>query len=200
MLRPRFALSTLLAALTLAAMCFAAARYSRQLGARQEAAIDAAHNISGFHDFYCEHEIERIEGAFPKLEDRPDPLPGWVYRLIPPEYLHEFRAVAVDLPDDRVQELVPLAEHTRLRVLEINWPRYFDDELRHFAAFEDLEYLRLSYATNLTDAGLDHLARLPRLKVLDLTGGEFSEEALARLRRALPECKVIYPQRDAERR
>jgi hypothetical protein len=42
----------------------------------------------------------------------------------------------------------------------------------------------------VSDAGLAHLAKCKNLKRLSLGGNQFTEEAVERLKKALPECKV----------
>ena len=54
-------------------------------------------------------------------------------------------------------------------------------EFRHFGNSPGLP---------LTDAGLDHLARLPNLKVLWLLRTIFSPAGLARFRAAKQECQI----------
>jgi hypothetical protein len=51
--------------------------------------------------------------------------------------------------------------------------------------------LRLDLAgTQVTDAGLDHLASLPQLRQLNVSGTAVTPDAVARLRESLPNLRV----------
>jgi hypothetical protein len=57
-----------------------------------------------------------------------------------------------------------------------------DDSLALLARFPELENVQVTYATRVTEVGLKHLAALPRLKALDLTGLNLRPEDLAHFR------------------
>ena len=61
---------------------------------------------------------------------------------------------------------------------------------------EPLKGLKSVYSLNLrgaevTDAGLVHLEKLAELEVLYLYGGNFSDDAVAALRKRLPACQIV---------
>lgn len=45
--------------------------------------------------------------------------------------------------------------------------------------------------TQITDAGLEHLKGLTRLRALDLQGTKVSGDGIRSLQRALPDCVII---------
>jgi hypothetical protein len=56
-------------------------------------------------------------------------------------------------------------------------------------AFQDLEGLSLN-GTKITDAGLTHLARLPRLKELWLRNTPITDAGYQKLQAARPACQI----------
>ncbi|HUT94967.1 MAG TPA: hypothetical protein VMY37_36250 [Thermoguttaceae bacterium] len=64
-----------------------------------------------------------------------------------------------------------------------------DAGLEHVARMTNLQALHLDYS-QVTDSGVEHLGRLKNLNHLDLTGTSFTREGLERLHRALPNCEI----------
>jgi hypothetical protein len=64
-----------------------------------------------------------------------------------------------------------------------------DEGVAYLRCFSKLEWLDLSN-NPLTDAGLTHLAMLSKLQRLDLTHTNVTSESVAKLHRALPNCKI----------
>lgn len=186
----RFSLKLLLLATALlgVALAWLATLYRR--GAAQMAAVEVGRNISGFIDLYYDFEVHAAGDEFPKLTKAAPPLPDWVYAWVSPERLHPIVGAEIDYPDDRVQELVPLSVLPHFKILSVDCPRYFDDEAQHFENFRQLQYLDLYWADNLTDRGLLELARLERLKVLNISGDQITEAGIQELRRKLPQCII----------
>lgn len=153
-------------------------------------ARESALAISGFVGFYYEHEIRFDGSTFPALANKPLPLPDFVYRLIPPEFLHDVVAAELVLPDDTARELVPLARLPRLKALSVTQARYSDEELTQFERFRGLEYLDLSHCFNLTDDGLPRLETLKNLKVLKISADGISESGIEMLRSRMPNCTI----------
>jgi hypothetical protein len=59
------------------------------------------------------------------------------------------------------------------------------------ASLENLRELDLSENSEITDAGLMHLAALKHLKTVDVwCCHKVSDEGIAALRKALPECEI----------
>ncbi|MBL6707475.1 MAG: hypothetical protein ISQ06_15295 [Planctomycetaceae bacterium] len=161
-----------------------------QRGHEYRAAKDSAAAISGFVDFYLDQGIHLDGQTFPALARKPLPLPGDVYGLIPPEFLHDVVAAEIAYPDDTVRELVPLSRLNSLKAISVTWNRYSDVELKHFAMFRGLEYLDLSHSCNLTDEGLPQLSALKRLKVLKISADGISEAGIEMLRQEMPKCAI----------
>lgn len=65
-----------------------------------------------------------------------------------------------------------------------------DQGLAHLAQLEKLTYLNL-YGTKVTDAGLMQLANLKQLRRIYVWQSQVSDEGIAKLREALPDCRVI---------
>lgn len=67
-----------------------------------------------------------------------------------------------------------------------------DETLKSIAIFEHLEQLWLNGDITITDAGLEHLKGLKRLRDLSLTDAPVSAGAVERLRMSLPECDISW--------
>jgi hypothetical protein len=85
---------------------------------------------------------------------------------------------------------------------------YSDDSLLPLRDLTELRHLTLSKAfpfvhddARITDAAIQHLLQLRKLRKLDLTGTEISQTGVARIKAALPACEVVFDQQgrhDAE--
>jgi hypothetical protein len=64
--------------------------------------------------------------------------------------------------------------------------------LRPLAGLRHLREVDLTEATLLTDAGLQHLAPLKQLKLVNLSNLQLSREAVEQLKAALPDCRVVH--------
>lgn len=107
--------------------------------------------------------------------------------------------------------VVKLELHPRLRTV----PVVTDTELRYLRGLRGLEELSLSgtgitdagvshlkgltnltrlylFDTGITDAGLPHLRGLTNLEYLGLTGTHVTSEGMEELRRALPNCEIVW--------
>lgn len=82
-----------------------------------------------------------------------------------------------------------------------NFASIDDNTLKDVAQFDHLEHLSLGGHIWITDAGLEHLKRLKRLRVLYLSDAPVSAKAVGRLRRALPACEILWepPSEDKRR-
>ena len=67
-----------------------------------------------------------------------------------------------------------------------------DAGLAYLAGLTSLRVLMLD-GTNVTDAGLAHLARLTQVQALRLRFTGVTAEGVAKLRKALPNCRVVWP-------
>ncbi len=182
----------------------------RQKAVKQTEAIEAITAAGGtvFMDYQWK------DGQF-QADGEPQQA-AWVRRLVGPEMLD--RAVAVDLSQvdlsaDVVRRL-PLMPH----MVDLNaaGTRMDDDALKTVRRLGRLTHLCLS-GTMITDQGVDQLSRLTRLTVLSLAATDVSDRsvealggltslrrldvsstklsggAVARLRAALPKCRIVHP-------
>lgn len=78
-----------------------------------------------------------------------------------------------------------------LHRLDVNGKDITDDGLKNLIGLRLLDELNLNN-TPIGDKGLLHLAKLPRLRILWLKGTMASPEGVAKLKQALPGCKVHY--------
>lgn len=127
--------------------------------------------------------------------------------------LYEYGGIAIGLDENRAGTPVvsiDFAAH----------PEFRDDWLKHVRVFPELSVVRLSGTavsdagieyllqlpqlrelsldrTQITDAGLKKLTRLKQLKSLDLSDTQVSAEAVAELRKVLPQLKVVATARQA---
>ena len=63
-------------------------------------------------------------------------------------------------------------------------------EWRERGGLDQLQTLGLCYAGN-TDAGLEHLRRMKQLRSVVLYGTQVTAAGVAKLRQALPNCKIV---------
>jgi hypothetical protein len=107
------------------------------------------------------------------------------------DYVSTVRGVelyyATDADLERVGHLSSLKWLSLVRSVDLT-----DAGLAHLKGLEKLETLILLDAEQISDAGLRELESLPRLKRLriDLGRHKVGEATLARLRKALPHCKI----------
>jgi len=66
-----------------------------------------------------------------------------------------------------------------------------DRVLEHFAGLTDLETVNLAHG-QVTDLGLAHLRGLTKLSYLNLRGTHVTSQGIDELRKALPNCEIIW--------
>jgi Leucine-rich repeat (LRR) protein len=66
-----------------------------------------------------------------------------------------------------------------------------DAGLQHLADLAELELLNLQADPGITDASIDHLRKLTSLKTLVIGQTSISDQGVAQLRAALPRCKIV---------
>ena len=84
-----------------------------------------------------------------------------------------------------------VGEHVSLEYLTLAGTRVTDAGLEHLVGLERLRELDLS-ETAITDAGIEALAELRGLQVLRVERTGVSEAGVRRLRAALPDCAIRY--------
>lgn len=97
----------------------------------------------------------------------------------------------LDLHDNQatVEGIRYACEIPSLRVLRV-YGAIKDEGAAAIAQLTNLEWLIASGA-GFTDAALDHLAKLPKLKRLEIQGSKVTDAAIAKLKQARPELEVI---------
>lgn len=173
--RFRFRLRTLLLALTVACFIFAWVYRARE----QHTAVSAMRQANPGVTF--RYDDDEVRGAFAR----------WAARWLGADYVADVEKVELFYATD-----ADLACVARLR--EVQWLSLLrsidltDAGLAHLSSLENLQTLQISEAEQLTDAGIAHLQRLKSLKILrlDLGRASVSPQAIERLRRALPNCRI----------
>ena len=66
-----------------------------------------------------------------------------------------------------------------------------DADLQHLKGLNRLRGLILDN-TNVTDAGLEHLKGLNRLRYLGLSGTQVTESGIQNLQKAIPDCQIRH--------
>jgi WD40 repeat protein/serine/threonine protein kinase len=86
--------------------------------------------------------------------------------------------------------LVHLQGMTRLQILGLGDTEVTDAALVHLKGLLSMRRLYLNHS-RVTDTGLEHLAVLKNLVELNVTGTAVTDRGVARLKAALPACKII---------
>jgi hypothetical protein len=121
------------------------------------------------------HEAVRVES----LED--------IQRLPP-----QTESVHLDILDDGRAEALGRIPALRA-ILHDGNSLLTDHGLAALANLRNLEALSLEWSHLITDRGLESLIDLPRLRYLDISFCDaISEQAVDRLKRALPSCEVDF--------
>lgn len=95
---------------------------------------------------------------------------------------------AESITDDALSRLHSLP---RLKFLRLGGTGVTDAGLPRLAELTRLQWLELSY-TKVTDGGLERLVGLNQLHELHLEGTHVTDGAVAKLQRALPNCKIYH--------
>ena len=89
-----------------------------------------------------------------------------------------------------------LANLPRLTALQGADFSFTDEHIAAIAEIKGLEQFQVLHYTNtssrLTDTGLEHLSRLPKLKQLTLMKTQVTPAGLARFRTAKPDCQITH--------
>jgi hypothetical protein len=82
-------------------------------------------------------------------------------------------------------------ELVNLQVLTLGSTQVTDAGLEHLKGLAKLKILSLSNSKGVTDAGLEHLKGMSSLRQLSLWGTGCTKEAFDELRKALPDCNIV---------
>jgi hypothetical protein len=102
------------------------------------------------------------------------------------KFLYLFKTDITDAGLEHLKEL------PRLEVLCLDQTLITDAGVKSLEALPRLEKLHVHSRAQLTDKSIESLSRHVRLFELKVGGPGFTEEGIARLREALPNCKVQY--------
>ena len=84
-----------------------------------------------------------------------------------------------------------IRQFPRLQLVVVEDDQFIDDEsMRILADLPGLNRLHIK-GTHVTDAGLEHIAKMKNLRVLELDIDQFSTTALDRLRQQRPDLKIV---------
>jgi len=103
------------------------------------------------------------------------------------DQLQNLNLAYTSVTDDGLKHLADL---TQLRWLNLSGTQFSGTGLKHLSGLSHLESLDLSRSM-VTDEGLERVKALKSLKWLNLAASiQFSEESVAALRKALPDCQI----------
>jgi hypothetical protein len=83
-----------------------------------------------------------------------------------------------------------IEELENLQFIHLAGTQISDAGLEHLENLKHLTFLYLSQ-TAITNAGLEHLNGLKHLSILELTGTKVTDDGVAKLQKALPNCKIV---------
>ena len=216
----RFSLKTLLIVILLVGGLLGWIAKEMAQAERQRRAVEAIEKAGGypFYDYQWPREEAMKGGSFGIGEGHP-PGPQWLTNLAGQDIISD--VVAIIGPDDgrfndkdlehlkgminleflsfsRTQitdnGLEQLSGLSNLLYLSLNEAQVTDAGVKHLKGLTKLERLRLS-DTEITDAGVEHLKGLTRLKYLDLESTHVTNEGINELRKALPNCEILWEPR-----
>ena len=102
--------------------------------------------------------------------------------------LTSVRKLTLDFSGVNNEDLRELQGHPNIDFILLNYTQVTDEGIGQLVGLP-LESLHVEELA-LTDACIDDLTQLSRLKVLQLTRGQLSDTAIERLKAALPDCTI----------
>lgn len=90
------------------------------------------------------------------------------------------------------EDMKHLAVLTQLQELELFGSTFTDTGLQHLSRLTNLKNLSITRDPRITDAGIEFLKGLASLKTLSLSGTSVTEEGVAGLQAALPDCAITF--------
>jgi len=153
---------------------------------RQRKAVEAIREVGG----WVGYDYQRTEDGVVETWREP-PAPAWLRELIGDDFFSEATGVYAYGTNAGDVVLEHLKGLPRLEWLSISGRQITDARLKHLKGLTGLDWLVLS-GTEVRDGGLVHLRGLTELKYLNLTATHVTEEGIEELRKALPNCKIIW--------
>jgi len=170
---------------------------------RRYLAAEEVRKLGGLviHDYLLDHHRAEEARGGPEFEKRrnlldrvplADPDPdgrAWIRRLVGPDLLHDVVRINLTYFFDEsgkhteiasgIEPVLPvLGEFRRLRELYLHDHQATDDALRAIRDLRELEVLMLWNASELTDAGVECLRDMGRLRYIHLTGSRITDRSL----------------------
>lgn len=161
---------------------------------------------SGLAYLYNLNKLRVLDLAFTEVPDA-----NLIY-LKPLTGLEELSLYSTPVTDAGLRHVADL---TNLKVLDLGYTEVTNKGLEYISSLKKLEYLRLIETevgdegllhisklknlktlhlrgTQITEAGFDILGRMKNLKLITLYSPYITDEGINRLKRALPECEIVY--------
>tara|TARA_R110002095_G_scaffold89232_4_gene77872 strand:+ start:1265 stop:2878 length:1614 start_codon:yes stop_codon:yes gene_type:complete len=79
-----------------------------------------------------------------------------------------------------------------LKYLSMGRTQITSDGLRHLKGLKKIKGLRINGNKGIGDSGVGHLTEMKKLTVLQINNTSISEAGIQKLKRALPNCKIIH--------
>jgi hypothetical protein len=148
---------------------------------KQRQAVAWVHEMGG--TVYYDYELDKLGEL---KEDATPPGPVWLRETLGIHFMADVTVVEFHETTE-VNDATPLAGLKNLLVLDL-WNTRVSD-VTPLAGLKNLQWIRL-VGTEVSD--LTPLAGLKNLEFLDLTGSLVSEEQVNSLRKALPNCHILW--------
>lgn len=118
------------------------------------------------------------------------PGPVWLRSILGDDLFE--KAICVDLSSPQVADanLQVLEQLPHVEVLSLG-PNVTDSGLQHVKRLARLRSLSIYYDNEVTDAGLENLKGLTRLRRILCDSANVTDEGVARLQEALPNCIIV---------
>ena len=185
----QFKLRTLLLATAASGLAMAVAHHAHLQRRAVTALLQSNPGAKVYYAYQLDARGETIAQPAP-------PATEWLRNRLGIDYFSPVAAIEMDYATDA--DLACLERLTNLRRLTLERSIDLTDQgLRHVGKLSHLRVLALLGAERVTDEGLRSLENLARLENLTLEVREdrVTREAIERLRRALPKCRVEIPAR-----
>jgi internalin A len=153
--------------------------------------LDSAVTGSAFADLPWMKQLERMSWSIPPAVSRDQllraPTDDRLAKLDRCQRLSWLDLTNGLITDDGVKFILLLKS---LTFLNLSNTHVSDDGLAQLATQQGLEHLHLFGCRSITDAGIVHLAKLPRLKVLSVAQTQVTPAAARKIKAALPDLAI----------